>query len=34
MMSYIEFHIKNGVRFGPPEVVTLNHRLANANQNR
>ena len=27
-MSNIGFHIENGVLFGPPEVITLNHRLA------
>ena len=33
-MSNIGIHIKNGVLFGPPEVITLIHGLANANQNR
>ena len=32
-MSYIGIHIKNGVLFEPPEVITLIHGLANPARN-
>ncbi len=32
-MSNIGFHINNGVLLGPPEVITLNHRLVTPARN-